>query len=312
VLIGVLPWSEILDVEPDERGITAAESTALANVCPLVGPPDLDSSSQRRRFVHRVIQEHLVAADIASRTPSDAAAIVRAHLWASDEWRDVLPAVIRRYPKRIELCSCLLEEPPFAGVLPEALPSVDFEGALDRLLLTLAASTDPVEATSTLATHVQAARLRLLDSIDETVHHGLASQDPSRAERSQQELAPTTPWGIGADADISALADRLVPRTGTTIASGSEVPIDVLGLSDTQRSALREIFRNRIDDDDGSFGRLLTVLVESSATASEQRDLLTRLDAVWDRERGWRRDEIADAYLAIPAAPEDALRVLAD
>jgi SEFIR domain/NACHT domain len=309
--MGLAPWSEVLDVAPAEYGITAAESAALAHVCPIVGPPDFDSSRQRRRFVHRVLQEHLVASAIVARTPSDAAAILRAHLWASDDWREVLPAVVRRHPQRVQLCACLLESPPFADLPPESLPSVDFEGSLGRLLMTLAASADPGEAVSTLAIHVHAARLRLLDSIERTLRYGLPTQDLlEHAERSQRDLARTTPWGIGTDADIGVLADRLVPRTGHSIPNRSGVPIKVLGLTGTQRSELREIFLSRLDEDDGSFGRLLTALIECSATASEQRELLARLDAAWEGTRGWRRDEIAVAYQAIPTAPPGALRRL--
>jgi hypothetical protein len=308
---GIPTWSEIFDAVPDECDITADESAALANVCPAVGPPDLDSTGQPRRFIHRVIQEHLVASVIAARAPSDAAAIVRAHLWASDEWRDVLPAVIRCHPERVELCTSLLEDSPFAELAPEDLPSVDFEGALDQVLLTLAASADPQEATAMLASHVHAARLRLLDSIEQTLHYGMAPLDiRDRAERSLQDLAHTTAWGIGADADLGALAVRLVPRTGSIVPSEADVPIKVLGLSERQRGKLREIFLDRMDEDDGSFRRVLTALVVSSTTESEQLDLLMRLKVAWDSAHGWRRDEIAVAYRTMPAASEDVLREL--
>ena len=99
--VGVAPWAEILDVAPAEHGITTAESAALAHVCPTVGPPDFDSSHQHRRFVHRVLQEHLVASAIAAHAPDDAATILRAHLWASDDWREVLT---RRRPTAPPAC----------------------------------------------------------------------------------------------------------------------------------------------------------------------------------------------------------------
>lgn len=311
--VGVARWSEMLDVGPPEHALTTAESAALAHVCPTVGPPGFDSSRQQRRFVHRVLQEHLVASAIAARDTDDAADILLAHLWASEDWREVLPAVVRRHPQRIELCTRLLESAPFADLPLESLPSVDFEGMLDRLLLTLAASADPLEAPSTVATHVHTARLRLLGRIEQTLHYGGLARPElrERAKLGWRDLARTTPWGIGADADLSVLADRLVPRSGTGVSNRSDVPIEILGLTDTQRRGLRQIYLSRMDEDDGSFGRLLSALVQCSATVTEQDDLLACLTAAWAVARGWRRDEIADAYLTIPTRNAGVLRELA-
>ncbi|MGL5827691.1 MAG: NACHT domain-containing protein [Nocardioides sp.] len=310
--VGVTPWSDVLEVEPTEHDIVATDLVALANVVPIVGPPAFDRSTQRRRFVHRALQEYLVASAITTRLACEAAAIIRAHLWAADDWSEVLPAVVRRHPNRIDLCAELLAGAPFTDLPPDSLPIVDFDGTLDRLLLTVAASIDPGQASSTITAHVHAARLRLLASIAQTLHYGgLPSPGlRDRANSGWRGLDQTVEWGIGDDADLSALADRLIPRGGSGLQNRSDLPIAILGLTGSQRRTLRDLYLTRLDDDDGGFGRLLAALVAVSQTPTEQNDLLARLTAAWPDARGWRRDEIAEAYSALPNHDAARLRAM--
>jgi hypothetical protein len=300
--VGIPSWSERVDAPQNTGSFAEQATTALANVCPEIGPPDLDSTFQPRRFVHRVLHEHLVASAIMIAAASEAATIVRAHLWAADEWREVLTTAVRRHPDRAELCAQLLAQPPFDSLLPDAIPSVDFDGVLDHLLLTLAASTDPTALAPTLMAHVRAARLRLLTRVE--------AKYSDRAKRQHDVLTRTVAWGIGTDVDLAKLVEKLVPRTGSTIPNPPDLTIATLGLNYTQRNLVRTALLARIKEHDGNFRQVLDLLVEVSLTDSEQRDLLERLEDAWPEARGWRREELARAYRFVPRASTRTLRRL--
>lgn len=298
--VGIPPWSERVDAPSHTVGLTEAAAAALANVCPEVAPPDLDTTLQPRRFVHRVLHEHLVASTITGYPPTEAAAIVRSHLWAADEWREVVTAAIRRHPHRAELCTYLVQEPPFNNLSPDAIPGVDFDGLLDHLLLTFAASTDPTATAPTLRAHVHAARLRLFTRVEKRYS--------GRAKQQREVLARTETWGIGTEVDLVKLVEQLVPRTGSSIPDRPDLPIVELGLTDSQRISLRSALLPRIEEDDGSFGQVLEVLVQASLTDPEQRDLLKLLEGAWPEARGWRREQLALAYRSVSSASTMLIR----
>jgi hypothetical protein len=62
----------------------------------------------RRRFVHRSIQEHLVA-DALARTPArEAAAELLKHLWYDPDWEYAAPAALAIHPDRGEVVKDLI------------------------------------------------------------------------------------------------------------------------------------------------------------------------------------------------------------
>src|SRR5262249_16379581 len=71
------------------------------------GPPDPDTGMTQRRFVHRSLQEHLVAEHIALKMPADEAAReLLNHLWYDPDWEYAGPAAVAMHPQ----CDQVLKE----------------------------------------------------------------------------------------------------------------------------------------------------------------------------------------------------------
>ncbi len=74
---------------------------ALDHVAVPLGLPDLDTGMILRRFVHRSVQEHLVAEHVALRmTTDEAAAELISHLWYDQDWEYTAPAALAMHPNR--------------------------------------------------------------------------------------------------------------------------------------------------------------------------------------------------------------------
>lgn len=285
--VGIPAWSPTVAVSSEDgRRVAHWRRRGPANVCPPIGPPDLDTGEQQHRFIHRRIHEHLVASVIASLPPDEAATCLRHHLWAPGEWTDVLTAAVRLHPNRVAVVERLVTTRPFDGIAPQDVPIRDFDGHLDRVLLAFASRTVPSDASIALRSHVQHARLRNLS-------------DPAMLEA-------TVAWGLPVDTDLDALLEEIVPRIGGSIRDAyPHVPF--LGLSAAQRDELRRRLEPRLAEDDGSFGSVIRVLVGLCDDEDHRQRLLNRLAASWNGERGWRRDELARAFETLDM-PDATLR----
>jgi hypothetical protein len=93
---------------PDEfmtqRVKSRDDRDALDHVAVPLGLPDLDTGMSRRRFVHRSIQEHLVAEHVALRmTAAEAASELLKHLWYDPDWQFTAPAALAMHPERTQV-----------------------------------------------------------------------------------------------------------------------------------------------------------------------------------------------------------------
>ena len=63
----------------------------------------------RRQFVHRSVQEHLVAEYVALRMPAEEAAdeLVN-HLWYDPDWEHAAPAALAMHPQREQVLKGLI------------------------------------------------------------------------------------------------------------------------------------------------------------------------------------------------------------
>ena len=105
-LSGLGDWA---DEFPAPRVRNSGDRDALDHVAVPLGPPDLDTGMTRRQFVHRSVQEHLVAEYVALRMPAEEAAdeLVN-HLWYDPDWEHAAPAALAMHPQREQVLKGLI------------------------------------------------------------------------------------------------------------------------------------------------------------------------------------------------------------
>jgi hypothetical protein len=107
-----------------------------------LGPPDDDTGLTRRRFVHRSIQEHLVAEHVAFRmTAGEAASELLTHLWYDPDWQYAAPAALAMHPERSQVLRALIGQAASAVQSAAVLFKSDDRWELRRFLARLARET---------------------------------------------------------------------------------------------------------------------------------------------------------------------------
>jgi len=131
---GVGAWADEIPAGPDQ-----AEAEALDHVAPPIGPPDIDSGTTLRRFVHRSIREHLVAEHVASLPVGQAAEILLPHLWYDPDWEYTAPAAVANHQHREELLRDLIRRAARSAEIPPDLSVVDSGLEFRKFLARIAA-----------------------------------------------------------------------------------------------------------------------------------------------------------------------------
>jgi hypothetical protein len=134
---GVGMWAD--DIPTERLPLRESDAYALDHVATPVGPPDVDTGKILRRFIHRSIREHLVAAHVASLPRDQAVKALLPHLWYDPDWENVIPSALAQHPERDQLVRDLIRSAATSTVVPEA-PSV-LDGAWQfRIALARAAA----------------------------------------------------------------------------------------------------------------------------------------------------------------------------
>ena len=156
---GVGEWADEFATSRVTHG--AAERAALDHIAVPLAHADPDTGMTRRRFVHRSVQEHLVA-DTVARTPAhEAAAELLSHLWYDPDWEYAAPAALAMHPDRGEVLKELICRITRGDQFPADLTAVDRCWELRRLLARAAQESDETDWPSEAAAMITRARLEL-------------------------------------------------------------------------------------------------------------------------------------------------------
>ena len=134
---GVGDW---LDEFPTQRVRQSQDDRdALDHVAVPLEPPELDTGMTRRRFVHRSIQEHLVAEHVALRMHAkEAAAELLNHLWFDPDWEYSGPAALAMHPQHEGVLKELICRLTGADRLTVDLAAIDGSWEIRRFLARVA------------------------------------------------------------------------------------------------------------------------------------------------------------------------------
>jgi hypothetical protein len=258
---------------PDDRN-------ALDHVAVPTGPPDPDTGMTRRRFVHRSIQEHLVAEHIALRMPADdAARELLNHLWFDPDWVHAAPAALAMHPQRDQVLKDLICRVTGGHRLPADLAAIDENWEIRRFLARVAQELGERGWSSEAARMIGRARLDLATSPQDNLREFL------------HELVPSD-WPASNGVVFESLLGRLISRLDTWI--DAELARAVAGLAVTaeERAQARKALLHLLasENSTGKAAELAQAVVGLAVTAKERgqaRKALLRLLA------GRRRDNVA-------------------
>jgi hypothetical protein len=119
---GIGAWA---DEFPTPRVKSREDRNALDHVAVPLGPPDPDTGMTIRRFVHRSIQEHLVAERVANTTAEQAADELLNHIWYDPDWEYAGPSALAMHPGRDEVLRNLICRAARSEQIPAEISVVD-------------------------------------------------------------------------------------------------------------------------------------------------------------------------------------------
>ena len=161
---GVGTWVDEFPT-PRVRHGSQADQDALDHVAVPLGPPDPDTGMAQRRFVHRSLQEHLVAEHLALRMSVDEAAReLLNHVWYDPDWEYAAPAALAMHPQRDQILKELIRRITRAEALPVDLAAIDDCWEIRRFLARVAQESDEADWPTEAAEMIGQARLDLATS----------------------------------------------------------------------------------------------------------------------------------------------------
>ena len=138
---------------------------ALDHVAVPLGPPDPDTGMTQRRFVHRSLQEHLVAEHVALGMPAEAAAgELLKHLWYDPDWEYAAPAALAMHPQRDQVLKDLIRRMTRGDQHSADLAAIDGCWEIRRFLARLAQESGEGDWSPGAAEMIRQARLDLATS----------------------------------------------------------------------------------------------------------------------------------------------------
>ncbi|MGH3280202.1 MAG: NACHT domain-containing protein, partial [Trebonia sp.] len=161
---GIGAWKDDFPTCLDAGGREALDHVAVP--APLT-PADVDLGVTRRRFVHRVLQEHLVAEYVARMPATRAADELVRHLWYDRDWEYAAPAALAMHPEHSLVLMALMRRAAKGRPVSRILDEVDGCWELRRFLARVALESCEDDAWTPDAVHlIQQARLDLAESAD--------------------------------------------------------------------------------------------------------------------------------------------------
>jgi hypothetical protein len=139
----------------------ADERAALDRVATPLAHADTDTGMTRRRFVHRSVQEYLVADAVARMPAREAAEELLKHLWYDPDWEYAAPAALALHPDRGEVLKELTCRITRGDQFPADLAAVDQCWEIRRLLARAAQESDETDWPREAAALIAGARMDL-------------------------------------------------------------------------------------------------------------------------------------------------------
>lgn len=142
-------WED--EISCESAGLLEVDSNAVNHVATPMSPPDVDSGKIMRRFIHRLIREHLVAEHVAGLGVDQAAEVLLPHLWYDPDWENAAPAAIAMHPQHDQLLQTLICQAARSDLIPEDLSVIDGGRQFQTLLARVAAESSEERWTSEMA-----------------------------------------------------------------------------------------------------------------------------------------------------------------
>ena len=159
---GVGTWTD--DIPTKRVRLGEADADALDHVATPLGPPDVDTGTTLRRFIHRSIREHLVAEHVASLPVDQAVKVLLPHLWYDPDWEYAAPAALAMHPQHDQLLRELICRAARSDQIPGDLSVIDAGWESRGLLARVAAESSEADWSPEVAGMIGQARVELARS----------------------------------------------------------------------------------------------------------------------------------------------------
>ena len=156
---GVGTWTD--DIPTKRVRLGEADADALDHVATPLGPPDVDTGTTLRRFIHRSIREHLVAEHVASLPVDQAVKVLLPHLWYDPDWEYAAPAALAMHPQHDQLLRDLICRAARSDQIPGDLSVIDAGWESRGLLARVAAESSEADWSPEVAGMIGQARVEL-------------------------------------------------------------------------------------------------------------------------------------------------------
>jgi NACHT domain len=240
-----------------------ASREALDHIAMPIGPPDVDTGTVQRRFIHRSIREHLVAEHVAGLTVDQAAAELLFHIWYDPDWEYSAPAALAMHPRHDDVLRQLVFHAAGANQVPDDLSGFDAGWGLRRFLSRVASESDEADWSGRAAAIIGRARLDLAEA------------------GHLQDVGVPAGWTASNGQIRQLLLDR-GPLTTHALMSQWLNDVARFAVTSQERAQAREVLLGLLDREPGSFVacQLAECVGELGPTARDQlqvREVLLRL-----------------------------------
>lgn len=216
---GVSLWEEDVPTRARPVQVPQREFERLDALAVPLGPPVAGKRGLLvRRFVHRVLREHLVACHVATLPTEEASGHLSGHWWFDENWKEVIPTAVVKHPDRDRLLLRLLAD----ADLPAPLAArAELEKQTQVHLLRICAESSPGSWSRECRDILEACRIRQTTAEPQLVAnsshwhesgHAVVRavieelpRDPARVPKLVESLPRLCGSGILLDEAVSAL-----------------------------------------------------------------------------------------------------------
>jgi hypothetical protein len=163
---------------------SSEDRESLDHVAVPLGSADPDTGMTLRRFVHRSVQEHLVAEHVAfTMSAEQAATELLNHLWYDPDWEYTAPEVLAMHPDRDQVLNKLICQTTGRGQLSLNLAEIDGCWEVRRFLARVAQASGERDWSPEAAEVIGQAQLDLLNSRSGSILQVVAAGWPTANRR---------------------------------------------------------------------------------------------------------------------------------
>ena len=288
---GVGTWTD--DIPTKRAGLGEADADALDHVATPLGPPDVDTRTTLRRFIHRSIREHLVAEHVASLPVDQAAEALFPHLWYDPDWEYAAPAALAMHPQHDQLVRDLTCRAARSDQLPGDLSVIDAGWEFRGLLARVASESGEADWSPEVAGMIGQARV-----------------DLARSARID-DLGGAAPWAASNRQARDALLELLAGQTDGLVAGVLAGGVARLATTAEDKRQAREALAGLLarQTDGYAAGVLAGGVAQLATTAEDKRRAREALLGLLARQTsGEAAVVLADGVAQLDPAAEDKRR----